>query len=801
MTWTPRVFLWTAAAIFSWCICSDSPLRAQTATDTPVNPTRGQQAAIDNGRALFNGTCAVCHGVEASGGRGPALNTGRFSHGGEDYEVFQTIKNGIGSGGMPSFAALADGDIWGVVSFLKSLSAAPVPNAATAAAVGDASAALQGKALFFGSGGCARCHETADGGASLAADLSAVGRKGGDFIRAAMSHAGNGEPPWVHLTLASGETVQGIIKAEDAINILMLTERDAIMRIERTKVRSAQSLEGGFRPNDTTSAQEADLIVAYLSRQLARGIQTSSAARGEVALSAERITRAADEPQNWLTYWGNYTGHHFSTLKQINTSNVNLLQAQWAAALPGPSLLEATPIVVDGVMYVAGSPGEVYALDAKTGLQIWKFSRKQDVVNPYQINPFNRGVAVLNGRVFVGTLDDLLIAIDAHTGRELWERRIANTLDGYTITGAPLVLKDRVVVGVGCGEYGVRGFLAAFDAATGESRWRVETIPGPHEAGHDSWPGDTWKRGGGGTWLTGSYDPSLNVLYWAVGNPAPYNNWKVRQGDNLHTDSVLALNPDTGTLMWAYQFTPNDSHDWDSTEDMVLADRVVNGKPRKLLIHADRNGFLYTLDRTNGNFISGHAFVRQNWNEGFDAKGRPRVSAASLASPQGQVVFPTLSATNFQAPSFDSHLGRLFLAFRDTEGFSAYGEPDFQPGKLYTAPSSLPRPKSTSPSLTGIRALDVDSGKLIWSYALPRFASQSGVLATDGHLVFAGSVVGSFFALNADSGAPLWHFGAGGQIHASPISYAVDGRQFVAIAAGNIVYSFALPQAITENPP
>jgi PQQ-dependent dehydrogenase (methanol/ethanol family) len=794
MSWMHRVLLWSWAATLSWGMPGCSPLLAQNATDTPVNPLRGQPAAIDSGRNLFNGTCAVCHGVEASGGRGPALDTGRFPHGGEEYEVFRNIKNGIGSGGMPSFAALADGDVWALVSFLKSLAASPAPGATVAPPLGDASEALRGEALFFGSGGCARCHETADGGASLAADLSAVGRKGGDFIRSALSHEAMHEPPWVQLTFDTGVTASGIVKAEDAFDILMLTEQDKIMQIERSAVRSAHSIEGGFKPSETPNPQEAGLILAYLSRQVGRGIQPSSAARRDVALSAQRIAAAADEPQNWLTYWGDYAGHHFSALRQIDTSNVNLLQAQWAAALPGPSLLEATPIVVDGVMYVAGSPGDVYALDAMTGLQIWKFTRKQDVVNPYQINPYNRGVAVMNGRVFVSTLDDLLIAIDAHTGRELWERRIANTLDGYTMTGAPLVLKDRVVVGVGCGEYGVRGFLAAFDAATGESRWRLETIPGPHEAGHDSWPGDSWKRGGGGTWLTGSYDPSLNLLYWAVGNPAPYNNWKVRQGDNLHTDSVLAINPDSGTLIWAYQFTPNDSHDWDSAQDLVLADRVINGKPRKVLIHADRNGFLYMLDRTNGEFISGHAFVRQTWNEGFDAKGRPRVSAASLATPQGHVVFPTLSATNFQAPSFDARVGTLFLAFRDTEGYGAYGEPDFEPGKLYTAPSRLPRPQSTSSSVSGIRALAVDSGKVVWSYSLPRFAPQAGVLATDGNLVFAGSADGSFFALNADSGAPLWHFRTAARIFASPVSYAVDGRQFIAIAAGNLVYSFALPQ-------
>jgi alcohol dehydrogenase (cytochrome c) len=311
--------------------------------------------------------------------------------------------------------------------------------------------------------------------------------------------------------------------------------------------------------------------------------------------------------------------------------------------------------------------------------------------------------------------------------------------------------------------------------------------------GHATWPGDTWKRGGGGTWLTGSYDAELNLLYWAVGNPAPYNNWRVRQGDNLHTDSVLALDPETGALKWSYQFTPNDSHDWDSAQDMVLTDRVIEGKMRKVILHADRNGFFYMLDRTDGRFLAAHAFVHQTWNDGFDANGRPRVRADSVATPDGQRVFPTTSATNFQAPSFDARKGRFFLVFRDAEGFAAYGEPDYEPGKLYTAPSSVPRPAPTVPLFTGIRALDVDTGAALWTFPLTRFTAQAGVLATAGDLVFAGSVDGSLLALDADSGAPLWHFRSGGQIIASPISYAIEGRQYVALAVSNQIYSFALP--------
>ncbi len=774
-----------------WLILS-LPAAAQSPADTPSNPFRGQAAAVDAGRKAFNGTCAVCHGTEAAGGRGPALNSGNFLHGGEDHELFHTIKNGIATGGMPAFAALPDDDVWRLVTYLKSLSG-PAGESHGQSPVGDDTAAAQGKVLFFGSGGCASCHEINGVGQSLAADLSAVGTKGADTIEAGMRHPAARAPTVVDAVLLNGDTVRGIVKSEDSLSLLLLTFDGGFRSIDRRSLRSSTPVPHGLEPQTSVSPEDAKRLLAFLSRQRARAVEAGIVAVKSNAVPADRIRHSAAEPESWLTYWGDYGGQHFSALSEINRANVGQLQAQWAAALPGMSMLQATPLVADGIMYVSGPPGDVYALDARTGLQLWKFSRKQDLVNPYQINPYNRGVALLDGRLFVGTLDDLVIAIDARTGRELWERRIADPLQGYTITGAPLALKDRIVVGVGCGEYGVRGFLDAYDPATGRRLWRTETIPGVGKPGHATWPGDTWKRGGGGTWLTGSYDAELNLLYWAVGNPAPYNNWRVRQGDNLHTDSVLALDPETGALKWSYQFTPNDSHDWDSAQDMVLTDRVIEGKMRRVILHADRNGFFYMLDRTDGRFLSARAFVHQTWNDGFDANGRPRVRADSVATPDGQRVFPTTSATNFQAPSFDARKGRFFLVFRDAEGFAAYGEPDYEPGKLYTAPSSVPRPAPTVPLFTGIRALDVDTGAALWTFPLTRFTAQAGVLATAGDLVFAGSVDGSLLALDADSGAPLWHFRSGGQIIASPISYAVEGRQYVALAVSNQIYSFALP--------
>ena len=462
--------------------------------------------------------------------------------------------------------------------------------------------------------------------------------------------------------------------------------------------------------------------------------------------------------------------------------------------MPGSSALESTPLVVDGVMYVSGPPGDVYALDARSGLEIWRFHRQQERVNPFQINPYNRGVAVLGQRVFVATLDDSLIALDARSGRVLWEQRIADTMQGYTMTGAPLALDNKVIVGVSGGEMGVRGFLDAYDVNDGHRLWRFDTIPGPGQKGHETWAGDSWKTGSGATWLTGSYDPQLRLVYWAVGNPGPDFNPVNREGDNLYTCSVLALDPDTGRLVWHYQFSPHDSHDWDSAEDLILADETIGGRSRKVLLHADRNGFFYTLDRTNGQFISAVPFVRQSWNKGFDANGRPIVDPASYPTPQGQRIAPGVGGTNFQAPSYDSAGHVLFLNFLDAEGGSSYQAAQYKPGQLFTGAHFSARLPPASEPVQGVMALDVQTGRKLWTFPVSRLTLQAGVVATRGEVVFAATAEGNLLGLDARTGKALWHFQTGATISASPMSYSVDGTQFVAIAAGNTLYSFALPE-------
>ena len=445
-------------------------------------------------------------------------------------------------------------------------------------------------------------------------------------------------------------------------------------------------------------------------------------------------------------------------------------------------------------MYVSGPPGQVFALDAQTGLEIWKYERRQKVVNPYQTNPFNRGVAVLGNRLFFGTLDAAVVALDARTGRVLWETHVADTMQGYTITAAPLAIRDKVIVGVAGGEFGIRGFLDAYDAATGKRLWRFYTVPGPGEFGNDTWKGDSWKRGSGATWLTGSYDPDLNLLYWGVGNPGPDMNGDVRQGDNLFTCSAIALDAETGKLKWYYQFTPGDTHDWDANEALVLADRDIDGKHRKLIMQADRNGMFYVLDRTDGKFLFAKPYVRQTWNRGFQADGRPILEPGWQASPQGAVVFPTgVGGSNWQNPSYDPDRSWLYVVARDRGQGYRSAPVVFEEGRQYIGGAPFPAGEATAEtSQNFVLAIDTVTGEVKWRFPIVRGSFGAGVLATGGGIVFVASASGDLAALDSGSGKPLWFFQTGGTIASSAMSYSVDGEQFVAIAAGNVLYSFAL---------
>ncbi|HWC98680.1 MAG TPA: PQQ-dependent dehydrogenase, methanol/ethanol family [Candidatus Sulfopaludibacter sp.] len=538
-------------------------------------------------------------------------------------------------------------------------------------------------------------------------------------------------------------------------------------------------------------------LVSYI-RSLNR---TAAKAAGPVAvapeLTGDRIARARTEPANWLTYWGDYGGQHYSPLAQITTANVRQLQARWALQIPGDSVVESVPLVVNGVMYTTGQPGQVGAIDAATGRLLWRYERKQKAVNPYEGNRVVRGVAVLGNRVFFGTLDAALVALDAQSGAVVWETQVADTMQGYSITGAPLAVKNMVITGIAGGEYGIRGFIDAYDAATGKRLWRFHTTAGSGEFGSETWAADSWQRGGGATWLTGSYDPALNLLYWGVGNPGPDLNGDVRKGDNLFTCSVVALDADTGQRKWHYQFTANDTHDWDATEDMVLVDRMYQGKMRKLLLHADRNGVFYALDRTDGKFLSAVPFVHTTWVKEWDASGRPVTIPGWRSTPEGSVVYPALvGGTNFQAPSYSAQTGWFYVAYHDGGGQFSSGPAPFEPGKQYWGRGATAGFEGLAglPETQGIQAIDPSTGKPMWKHELAENSLASGVLATAGGLVFAASHTGDFLALDARTGRTLWHFQAGGDIPSSPMSYSVNGKQYVAISSAGVLYTFALPE-------
>jgi alcohol dehydrogenase (cytochrome c) len=803
------------AALFA-CAAAIGVVAARQA-DAVRNPLAGNPAAADEGARLFAATCQACHGAAAQGDRdrGAPPLVGGLSRGNDDADLFRTIRSGVPGTQMPPFAALTDEQVWQVVSYLRTLQEGSSGAAGTTVpTTGDPAI---GEELFFGRAGCAGCHEVNARGGITGPDLSSAGRLDPAILRhkivapddAVPTGDRGAPPPPTRLTATSrdGRVIVGVRRNEDTYTVQLVDRSGQLHLLDKTRLVSLKVESRSLMPSaDAAHLTPADIdhLVAFLSAQRARDLRQTALATIAGGLSGERLRAANAEPQNWLMYWGDYHGTHSSTLAEISPASVSQLRTAWTfPLLTGNGILEATPIVVDGVMYVSGggNPLTVVALDARSGRQIWRWTRPQKAVNPYGINPYSRGVAVLGPRVFVGTLDGALVALDARSGRPLWENELGDVMEGYSLTSPPLAVDDKIITGVAGGEYATRGFIDAYDAATGKRLWRFYSIPGPGEPGHDSWKGESWKTGGGATWLTGTYDPDLRTLFWPVGNPAPQFDRTVRgELDNLYTDSVVALDVDTGRLKWHYQFTPNDGHDWDSAEDMMLVDRAWRGQPRKLLLHADRNGHFYVLDRTNGTFLSGTSFVFQNWNAGFDPIGRPRAVEGSNSSAAGSfLVYPTVGgATNFQAPSYSAKTTWFYLAYSEAgQQYVSATNPAVR-GQQYlgrAAPHGPPPPRQPGQPApnAGIKAIDPESGRTVWDFKIFQGSLQNGVLATDGGLVFASSVDGNLTALDARSGRSLWHFQTGGTLAASPMTYAIDGKQYVAVAAGSAVFSFALP--------
>jgi alcohol dehydrogenase (cytochrome c) len=554
----------------------------------------------------------------------------------------------------------------------------------------------------------------------------------------------------------------------------------------------------------TGMASAADLSIAERWQVVGyvRALQTKSSGEGgdktpglNIQVSNDDLRAAGSKQDQWLTYSGSLNGWRYSSLAEITPENVSQLRVRWIRQFTTNDLIvQATPLVVNGTLFITEPPASVIAYDTRSGNAIWKYERHVPDDLPTCCGRVNRGLAILGNTIFLGSLDGHLVAINANNGKVTWDVQVAKPSEGYSITGAPLIVDRSVVVGVAGGEFGVRGFLAAYDAVTGQEQWKFYTIPGPGDPGHQTWKNDAWRTGGGPTWITGSHDPSLDLIYWGVGNPAPVYSGEARPGDNLFTNSVIALHASSGKLAWHFQFTPHDEHDWDSNQTPILADILIAGVSRKVICWANRNGFYYVLDRISGQFLVGAPFVEQNWAEGLDAEGRPILSRG--ASATGRLTRPGVGGgTNWQNPAFVPRQGLVVVPA--TEGASIFTK---------TAADQVKRGQRglfvgsggawAEPPIPVVRALDVATGKRRWEYFSPSlrggsYAGYSGLLATAGGLVF-GASGGSVFALDAATGQERWRVSLGGDTRAAPISFTVEGRQVIAVSAGRALFIFGL---------
>jgi alcohol dehydrogenase (cytochrome c) len=500
----------------------------------------------------------------------------------------------------------------------------------------------------------------------------------------------------------------------------------------------------------------------------------------------ERLLHARSEPQNWLTYYGAYDGKRYSPLDQINADNVHRLTPAWVfqgapdGFFAGASTysFETAPIVVDGVMYISGWDSWLWALDARTGTELWRYKHEVPYDTSLCCGNVNRGVAVAQGKVFLATLNAHLVALDASTGRLIWDSISGDVRAGESATQAPLVVKNMVILGSSGGEFGVRGHLDAFDIETGTRVWRTYTVPKPGEPGSETWPAnsDAWTRGGGNPWITGTFDPELNLLYYGTGNPAPDFDGEVREGDNLYTDSVIAVNPDNGEIVWHYQYTPHDLWDYDSTMENILFDQ--NG--RKLLGHFNKNGYFFVLDRTNGELANVTPFVdRITWGE-IDSSGKvtPKVYPEREGEPVHFWPGPA-GGKEWTHAAYNPNTELFYVPVQDVGGEATRRRREFKESIPYWGAAV----QVDTDNMAGfVRAID-SSGNIVWSWRSERPICAS-VLTTAGDLVFVGESTGEYNAYHARTGELLWQFQMGSGHHSSPTTYSVDGKQYIVVPAG-----------------
>jgi PQQ-dependent dehydrogenase (methanol/ethanol family) len=781
-------------------------------------------AASESEPREFGSLCSGCHGDGGRGGeRGPALVNSRSLRTRSEVQIHNLIRDGT-PGGMPSFP-LPQEQLQALARWIRSLNT-------PAAEVKLAGNTKSGEQFFFGKGQCSTCHMVSGRGKANGPDLSDIGRRltvqelaqalddpaalgGTHSSPSCPSWAWCPQNPWAVATLRlrSGATLRGFLRNQGMHDLQFQTFDGQIHVLHESEYDQLRPEKISLMPPLKATTEERRDLLAFLSRLEGTPVGPLTVITDLTPSTAIEQVRHP-KPADWPSYNGNPSGSRYSGTEQINTQNVDKLQLKWSYSLPY-SGLETTPLVLDGVMYVSG-PNHACALDARSGREIWCHTHPADLLraagrggaggtpaggrgaaavgrgivpaNAGGGGSVNRGLAVVGDRVFLSTEAAHLVCLNRLTGAVMWEVVMPETAGGYSGPPAPLIVDDLVVAGVAGGDGPLRGFLAAYKVTTGEQAWRFWTVPKRGEPGSDTWTGTGLETGGGATWLTGSYDPELGLVFWTTGNPYPPTDGKERNGDDLYTASVLALDAKTGKLRWYFQFTPHDLHDWDANEPVLLVDAVFQGKQRKLLLQANRNGFYYVLDRTNGQFLLGKPFVKRlTWASGIAPDGRPQViEANNQTTPGGTKACPAVrGATNWYSTSY--HPGTKLFYVMAVEDCNIY-----RAGRG----SYVPLVDPTNPPEKYLRALDMETGKIAWEVrqtGAPE-ANYSGVLSTAGNLVFYGETGGSFAAADAKTGRTLWHFEAGQPWKASPITYSVNGRQYVAIASGNQILSFALPE-------
>jgi alcohol dehydrogenase (cytochrome c) len=507
-------------------------------------------------------------------------------------------------------------------------------------------------------------------------------------------------------------------------------------------------------------------------------------------VTEQQLRDAQADPSTWLTYGKNYAGWRYSELAEINASTVSRLAPRWIYQTGQSGSHETTPLVFGGMMFVTGPSNNADALDLLTGKEIWHYHKTPPSGLSMCCGEQNRGFAALGEKLFKVNIDATLVALDARSGTVLWEKQIDDYKKGFTATGAPIVVKNKVVVGMAGAEFGTRGFIDAYDAATGERAWRFYTVAAKGEPGGDTWNGDSWRRGGGSTWITGTYDPELNLIYWGTGNPGPGMDGSVRGGDNLYTCSLVAIDADTGKLKWYFQFTPHDTHDWDAVADPVLIDMTVKGEKVKAVVQANRNGYFYALDRANGKLLAAAPYTKITWSTGIDAKGRPQLVPGMDPSEEGTKVCPSLGGGhNWSATAYSPQTKLYYFGSKDGCHLFYLHKQEYRTGQWYQASTEDEIPNE--PDTGAVVAVDPATGETRWRFEMVS-PTVAGMLATAGGLVFTGDGHGYLVALDARTGKPLWHFQTGGNIIAPPITYSLNGKQQIAIAAGTSIMTFAL---------